>query len=560
MANINTPELCRTRFARLTIIAANIYSKMMREIALKNVQPEVTYIIIKTNPALYGILNADEKRILETLNSEKYNLCDAGLLYKIIRHILPEPTNGWVKSPGFNDLKITDDIERVRLLRNKIFHRPQADITELEELDTTKDVLEIAGRVDQYLKKNSNEGFKKEVTDLSSCSLDPKLEGEYVELGLEVERLRRKETIMEGGMTLHLTTGKKLEVFIADVLLRDLQGYGHGDTCKRVWRDESHTEGSLLIRLGVKMKSIRKENDLTRHTGNFIENILSDSNRSRVKRRHCKEIEVILSPVEQDDVASSRVSCKPHQSSVITMRQLINVKDSADLTDCLILGNQLLFTDSISRKIIIYNINGTFNREFILKEKPWCLTEIENDIVAVTYPFGHSIQFIRVSSGLVLKMIDFGKGPWGISYYDGLIYESSGVKSLHVLDIDGNKIRAFPLPTSFVRYITIQNERIFCTDDETFYCCDLFGNIKWTFKNDKMKLPRGITTDENGKIYVASYQSGNVIEVSPKGEFLSDIYGLEWPTGIFYHKTNDRLLVCNQFNSKAFLYDVKNMS
>lgn len=242
------------------------------------------------------------------------------------------------------------------------------------------------------------------------------------------------------------------------------------------------------------------------------------------------------------------------------MRQLINVKDSADLTDCLILGNQLLFTDSISRKIIIYNINGTFNREFILKEKPWCLTEIENDIVAVTYPFGHSIQFIRVSSGLVLKMIDFGKGPWGISYYDGLIYVSSGVKSLHVLDIDGNKIRAFPLPTSFVRYITIQNERIFCTDDETFYCCDLFGNIKWTFKNDKMKLPRGITTDENGKIYVASYQSGNVIEVSPKGEFLSDIYGLEWPTGIFYHKTNDRLLVCNQFNSKAFLYDVKNMS
>lgn len=85
------------------------------------------------------------------------------------------------------------------------------------------------------------------------------------------------------------------------IIFLDLQGHGHGhgDTCKRVWRDESHTEGSLLIRLGVKMKSIRNENDLTRHTGNFIENILSDSNRSRVKRRHCKEIEVILSPVEQ---------------------------------------------------------------------------------------------------------------------------------------------------------------------------------------------------------------------------------------------------------------------
>ncbi|CAC5397238.1 unnamed protein product [Mytilus coruscus] len=297
MATVNSPELCRTRFARLTIIAANIFSKMLREIALKNVQPEVTYIMIKTNPALYGILNADEKSILETLNSEKYNLCDAGLLYKILRHILPEPTNGWGKKPGFNNFTITDDIERVRLLRNKIFHRPLADITELEEWDTIKDVLEIADRIDQYLKKKSNEGFKKEVTDLSSCSLDPKLEEENVKLGLEVESLKRKETITEGGMTMHLTTGKKLEVFLADVLLRDLKAHGRDDG--KIWQEESHIEGSLLIRLGVKMKLIKNENDLTRHTTNFMKNILSDSNSSHGKPRHCKEIEVILTPAEQ---------------------------------------------------------------------------------------------------------------------------------------------------------------------------------------------------------------------------------------------------------------------
>ncbi|CAC5397239.1 unnamed protein product [Mytilus coruscus] len=405
MATVNSPELCRTRFARLTIIAANIFSKMLREIALKNVQPEVTYIMIKTNPALYGILNADEKSILETLNSEKYNLCDAGLLYKILRHILPEPTNGWGKKPGFNNFTITDDIERVRLLRNKIFHRPLADITELEEWDTIKDVLEIADRIDQYLKKKSNEGFKKEVTDLSSCSLDPKLEEENVKLGLEVESLKRKETITEGGMTMHLTTGKKLEVFLADVLLRvpkpteidlvaEIKGFtdddnkriveylnkndekfndqsriiiikkaeigsviiyltlaaiqteqqihmdiytfvqrlfagiysqiksstdngaatdimifpneltqsdlkAHGRDDGKIWQEESHIEGSLLIRLGVKMKLIKNENDLTRHTTNFMKNILSDSNSSHGKPRHCKEIEVILTPAEQ---------------------------------------------------------------------------------------------------------------------------------------------------------------------------------------------------------------------------------------------------------------------
>lgn len=78
-----------------------------------------------------------------------------------------------------------------------------------------------------------------------------------------------------------------------------MQAHGHGDICKSVWRDESHIDGTLFIRLGVKMKSIGNENDLTRHTGNFINNILSDYNSSRDKRRHCKEIGVILSPVEQ---------------------------------------------------------------------------------------------------------------------------------------------------------------------------------------------------------------------------------------------------------------------
>ncbi|XP_062598734.1 uncharacterized protein LOC134260163 [Saccostrea cucullata] len=61
---------------------------------------------------------------------------DASLIYKLLRntcnkkHFLP-PTNGWGAEPSSNDIRKTDDIERIRLHRNMLCHdsKPELDST-----------------------------------------------------------------------------------------------------------------------------------------------------------------------------------------------------------------------------------------------------------------------------------------------------------------------------------------------------------------------------------------------------------------------------------------------
>ena len=60
---------------------------------------------------------------------------DFTLLYKLIRNLLtaiPAPTCGWGKQPLPGDLNETDDIERIRHLRNNLAHNSDFKICDTD--------------------------------------------------------------------------------------------------------------------------------------------------------------------------------------------------------------------------------------------------------------------------------------------------------------------------------------------------------------------------------------------------------------------------------------------
>ena len=94
----------------------------------------------------------------------------------------------------------------------------------------------------------------------------------------------------------------------------------------------------------------------------------------------------------------------------------------------------------------------------------------------------------------------------------------------------------------------------------TVTCCDMHGTTQWEFRDERvLQYPYGITVDNDGNVYVAGYNSNNVVVISPDGErhrqLLSDKDGLEDPTVLDYDVSTNRLLVVNQ-EGTAFLFDV----
>lgn len=118
------------------------------DILRRQIKPEDLFLKIKSSLLLSG---------RNKLHPDKLKLCyfpppllpdysnfDVTLLYTLIRNLCSglEPTRGWGLEPGPTDTKIGDDIERLRLFRNKNFaHLNSATIPDDTFEETLKAVL-----------------------------------------------------------------------------------------------------------------------------------------------------------------------------------------------------------------------------------------------------------------------------------------------------------------------------------------------------------------------------------------------------------------------------------
>ncbi|VDI66941.1 Hypothetical predicted protein [Mytilus galloprovincialis] len=232
------------------------------------------------------------------------------------------------------------------------------------------------------------------------------------------------------------------------------------------------------------------------------------------------------------------------------------------IVDCAIINDKLLFIWLDISKINIHNTDGTFDKDMNLSCKPLKLSPIDDDTVAVLCDNG-TIKFITLPKGIEQTSINTRRNCIGMSYMNGLLYVVVDGESIDVFSIDGNIIRTCRCPSSSIENIAVTKDKIFLTDwfHEGLYCCDLYGRITWTCFNNDQILRQGLTTDDDGNIYVAGLYSQNVFVISSDGnrqtKLLSSSNGIDLPAAIHFDKILKYLLVCNADNGHAFLFQIK---
>lgn len=248
------------------------------------------------------------------------------------------------------------------------------------------------------------------------------------------------------------------------------------------------------------------------------------------------------------------------------MRQQLNVKTSRDecptIFDCIKIDNVLLFTDCKNDQLISCRSDGTGSVGVHGGlYKPCYIIQIDSNTIAVSSRLARTILIRNKSTGSIITTIDTSYDCWGISYYDNNLYAVIEGSEVHVMSLTGEVKRIIQLPSYIIRAITIDKDRLICTTNTSIYCCSIDGEIMWKFEHQKYKSIRCVTTDNEGNVYLTDDAMNCVVVVSEDGkhfgEILSESDSLAWPTGIYFDKTENILLVSNAEDGAAFLFDVK---
>lgn len=168
----------KTRYTRANLVLLDVFTKGLRDLLQTNVRSITILETMVQNAEFQNMLSEKEKNLLETI---KYDELDIGIIYKIIRFfkVVQAPSRGWGFTPRPNDEQIADDIERIRIMRNSLAHKPNPVLSEenLESMFT--DFADMSYRFDTYMNQDPNNGYSKAVDNYKGGSIDPERERQY---------------------------------------------------------------------------------------------------------------------------------------------------------------------------------------------------------------------------------------------------------------------------------------------------------------------------------------------------------------------------------------------
>nr|XP_022316857.1 uncharacterized protein LOC111120436 [Crassostrea virginica] len=171
----------RTRFCRLSLVIIDELTQILRDLLHNEVHP--SQILNKVNQFGHLKLRADQIAVIRDANTRGYQDFDITLLYTLLRNVCQNitfPSQNWGVSnmPSPNEVTVGDDVERIRLIRNKLFgHIPEAAISETEFKDYWSIISNICTRMQALLNKD----YAKRLQNAKDCSIDSDAENKYLQ-------------------------------------------------------------------------------------------------------------------------------------------------------------------------------------------------------------------------------------------------------------------------------------------------------------------------------------------------------------------------------------------
>ena len=213
-----------------------------------------------------------------------------------------------------------------------------------------------------------------------------------------------------------------------------------------------------------------------------------------------------------------------------------------------------------NRRLVILNDDGTLYKEILRSQGvPFDVAYLNDRTVAVSIDNG--IEIINIDTKNSERRTNTSQCCYGITYHNGVLLwceENSGIQ----MKLSDGRITTLVKQTNLPphSYIATCREKIYQTDrnTNTVTCYTIKGDKLWEFKDESvLKDPRGVTVDNDGNAYVTSCGSNSVVVLEPDGrqarQILSSKDGLKEPTGIYFDKSKNSLIVAN-YRGPCLLY------
>ncbi|XP_048253768.1 tripartite motif-containing protein 2-like [Haliotis rufescens] len=214
-----------------------------------------------------------------------------------------------------------------------------------------------------------------------------------------------------------------------------------------------------------------------------------------------------------------------------------NTANPVDVTTLVVNGTDTVVVTDCQNKSVKSFYNKTKqpgHSKLSLSSRPYCLTKLKHNQVAVTVPDTRQIVTVEVNPDLVLlSTITTNKEYWGITSLSQSTLAASDLSppSVDILDMTGHVLRSIS-PVHSGKNI-LQNPYFLCTTrtgnilvSDSSYGCVLCltpeGDVVFTYPptgDTTLTHPWGITSTSTGDILVAYYSPHKVVHLTESGHF-----------------------------------------
>ena len=229
---------------------------------------------------------------------------------------------------------------------------------------------------------------------------------------------------------------------------------------------------------------------------------------------------------------------------------------------------KLVFTDQEGKRLLMFSNNGNYEKDIVgFSGTPFDVSYTGKNIVAVTIFDKREVVFVNVITNTITNTVDIGYECCGTDFNMNLlaIRVIQPPTSSHIVYLDpkGKLIDRVPIVGVYSTYISLCDDTIKCTywKSNTIHCYTLKGQPIWTFKDEKvLQKTVGIALDKHRNVYVAGYETNNIVVLSPDGsngrEIVTKSDGLSGPCSLRFNIDHSELLVCNK-RGPAFLFSLQ---
>ena len=289
-----------------------------------------------------------------------------------------------------------------------------------------------------------------------------------------------------------------------------------------------------------------------------------------VTKKHCSTSLVKEAESQAHIPQESKLGVTPQLTRKTTVNFQTKVKGPVGIRGCDILPDgKLVFTERVVNRLLMFSNNGNYEKDIVrCSGIPYDVSYTGENIVAVTIWDKHEVGFVNVITNSIINTVDIGHRCYGIDFNMNRlaipVIQLPVATTSHIVYLDpkGKLIDRINISGEYTTNISLRDDTIKCTNwkTNTIYCYTLTGQEIWTFKDENvLRAPRGIALDKHRNVYVAGYETNNVVVLSPDGkicrEILTQSDGLDKPWSLRINIDRNEFLVCNE-SGQAFLFSL----